>query len=93
MERFLRVVNMRGPEKLISWAPRWLSGKKSTCNARDAGLIPRLGKSPGEGKGNPLWYSCLGSPMGRGAMVAAMGLPGVRHDLATEQHQEHYSEI
>ena len=33
----------------------------------DAGLIPRSGRSPGEGNGNPLQYSCLGNPMDRGA--------------------------
>ena len=31
------------------------------------GSIPGLGRSLGEGNGNPLWYSCLGNPMGRGA--------------------------
>ena len=42
-------------------------GKESTCNAGDLGLIPGLGRYPGEGNGNPLWYSCLGNPMDRGA--------------------------
>ena len=36
-------------------------------NARDSGLIPELGRSPGEGSGNPLQYSCLGNPVDRGA--------------------------
>ena len=45
----------------------WLSGKESACNAGDLGLIPGLGKSPGEGNGNPLQCSCLGNPMSRGA--------------------------
>ena len=36
-------------------------------DVRDAGLIPGLGRSPGEGNGNPLQYSCLESPMDRGA--------------------------
>ena len=35
-------------------------------NIRDAGLIPGLGRSPGEGHGNPLQYSCLEDPMDRG---------------------------
>ena len=35
--------------------------------ARDSGSIPGLGKSPGEGNGNPLQYSCLGNPMDGGA--------------------------
>ena len=37
---------------------------------RDAGLIPGLGRFPGEGHGNPLQYSCLETPMGRGAWQA-----------------------
>jgi len=36
------------------------------ANAGDMGLIPGLGRSPGEGNGNPLQYSCLGNPMHRG---------------------------
>ena len=39
-----------------------LDSKESACNAGDPGLIPRLGRSPGEGKGNPLQYSCLENP-------------------------------
>ena len=41
--------------------------KASACNAGDLGSIPGLGRSPGEGNGNPLQYSCLESPMDRGA--------------------------
>ena len=41
-------------------------GKESACNAGDLGLIPRLGRSPGKGNGNPLQYSCLENPMDRG---------------------------
>jgi len=36
-------------------------------DARNAGLIPGLGRSSGAGKGTPLWYSCLENFMGRGA--------------------------
>ena len=39
-------------------------GKDSACNAGDPGLIPGLGRSPGEGYGNPLQYSCLRNPNG-----------------------------
>jgi len=39
-------------------------GKESTCNAGGLGLIPGSGRSPGEGHGNPLWYSCLENPCG-----------------------------
>ena len=39
--------------------PGGLPGKESTCSAGDLGSIPRLGRSPGEGKGYPLQYSGL----------------------------------
>ena len=42
----------------------------SAYNAGDLGLISRLGRSPGEGNGNPLQYSCLENPMDRGAWWA-----------------------
>ena len=45
------------------WLPQWLSGKESTCNAGDPGSIHGLGRSPGEGNGKPLQYSCLENPM------------------------------
>ena len=41
--------------------------KESTSNAGDLGSIPGLGRSPGEGNGNPLQYSCLENPMDGGA--------------------------
>ena len=41
--------------------------KVSACNAGDLSLIPGLGRSPGEGNGNPLQYSCLENPMDGGA--------------------------
>ena len=37
--------------------------KTSACNVEDLGSIPGLGRSPGEGNGNPLQYSCLENPM------------------------------
>ena len=37
----------------------------SAGEAREAGSVPGLGRSPGEGKGNPLWYSCLENSMDR----------------------------
>ena len=49
--------------------------KKPPANAgdlRDTGLIPGSGRSPGEGHGNPLQYSCLGNPMDRGAWGATV---------------------
>ena len=52
--------------------PWGLSGKESTCNAGDVGLMPGLGTSPGEGYGNPLQYSCLEIPMDRGGWWATV---------------------
>ena len=46
--------------------------KASACNAGDVGLIPGSGRSPGEGNGNPLQYSCLENPMDGGAWWAAV---------------------
>ena len=47
--------------------PGGLDGKASAYNVEDPGSIPGLGRSPGEGNGNPLQYSCLENPMDRGA--------------------------
>ena len=46
--------------------------KNRPANAGDTGSIPGPGRSPGEGNGNPLWYSCLGNPMDRGAWWATV---------------------
>ena len=53
----------------LAW---WLRGKESARSAEDPGSIPGLGRSPGEGNGNPLQYSCLGNPMDRGAWWATI---------------------
>ena len=63
-------------------------GKESACNAGDLGLIPGLGRSPGEGNGNPLQYSCLENPMDRGTWQATVHVvTRVGHGLATKQQQ------
>ena len=49
-----------------------LVGKESACNEGDLGLIPGLGRFPGEENGNPLQYSCLENPMDRGAWRATV---------------------
>ena len=43
-------------------------GKESACNAGDLSSVPGLGRSPGEGNGDPLQYSCLENSMDRGAL-------------------------
>ena len=50
--------------------PRGTDGKESACDAGDPGLIPELGRSPGEGNGNPLQYYRLENSMDRGAWRA-----------------------
>ena len=46
--------------------------KNPPVNAGDTGSIPGSGRSPGEGNGNPLQYSCLGNSMDRGALRATL---------------------
>ena len=52
--------------------PGGSEGKASACNAGDLGSIPGSGRSPGEGNGNPLQYSCLENPMDEGAWWATV---------------------
>ena len=67
MSILIRTVYLRG-------LPWWLSGKRgdSVVNAGDVGSTPGLGRSPGEGNGNPLQHSCLGNPMDGGAWRATV---------------------
>ena len=60
-------------------------GQESAYNAGDSGSIPRSGRSPGEGNGNPFQYSCVQNPMDRGAWQAIVhGVSRVGHDLVTK---------
>ena len=69
-------------EEWASWVV--LVVKNPPANAGDAGSIPGLGRSPGEGHGNPLQYSCLENPMDRGAWQATvMGSQRVGHNWMT----------
>ena len=52
--------------------PGGSNGKASAYNAGDLGLIPGLGRFPGEGNDHPLQYSCLKNPMDEGAWWAAV---------------------
>ena len=66
--------------------------KNLHANPGDMGLIPESGKSPGEGNGNPLQYSCQGNIMDRRAWWAIVhGVSRVGYDLATEQQQNECS--
>ena len=62
--------------------------KNSPASAGDARLIPGLGRSPGEGNGNPLQHSCLRNPMDReSGWPQSMGSQRVGHSLVTKQQQ------
>ena len=72
--------------------PSDLAGKESTCNSGDVGLIPELGRSPGEGNGNPFQYSCLRNPMDRGvwqATVHGVARVGTTECLITSTSYNH----
>ena len=70
---------------VLSGFPGGSVGKESACTAGDPSSIPELGKSPGEGNGNPLQYSCLGNPMDRGAWQAIVHwVARVGYDLAAK---------
>ena len=57
---------------MVKWAPQVEVVNHLSANAGDVGSIPGSGRSPGEGKGNPLLYSCLGNPRDRGAWQATI---------------------
>ena len=67
--------------------------KNPPADAGDVDSIPGLERSPGEGSGNPLQYSCLGNPMEGGdrqAGYSSWGPKRVGHDLITkQQHSKH----
>ena len=53
-------------QPVLLFFPGDSEGRESACNAGDPGPIPELGRSPGEGNGNPLQSSCLENSMDRG---------------------------
>ena len=58
---------------MLSWTMGFLDSsdrKESACNSGDPGLIPRQGRTPGEGNGYPLQYCCLENTMQKGAWQA-----------------------
>ena len=67
--------------------PSSSDGKASACNARDLGSIPGWRRSPGEGNGNPLQYSCLENPVDRGAWWLTV------HGVAKSQSDKTYAHM
>ena len=63
-------------------SPGGSESEESACNARDPGSIPESGRSPREGNGNPLQYSCLENSMNRGDWLATVY--GIAESDATE---------
>ena len=77
-------LNFKNPKDTKGF-PCSLVGEESACNAGDWGTISGSERSPGEGNGNPLQYSCLENPTERGAWWATVhGVPRVQHNLATK---------
>ena len=68
---------------LTSGFPGGSGVKHTPAQAGDVGLIPGSGRSPGEGNGNPLQYSCLDNPTDRGACWASHGVAKSRTCLST----------
>ena len=68
--------------------PAGSSSIESACHAGDPGLIPGSRRSPGEGNGNPLQYSCLEKPMDRGTWQGAV--LGVARELDATEHSTNY---
>ena len=71
-------------------------GKEYACNAGDtevAGLIPGLGRSPGEGNGNPLQYSCLGNPKIRGVRQVTVHGVAKESDTTERMHGHVHTHI
>ena len=77
------------PESRASLVTEWFKKKKKACQFRRHGFNTWSGRSPGEGNGNPLQYSCLGNPMDRGSCAgySPWGQKRIGHDLAEKQQQ------
>ena len=76
--------------------PDGSDSKESACNAGDLGLIPGLGRSPEEGHGNPLQYSCLENPPrteepGRLQSMGSKELDMTERLSTQEKHQSYLS--
>ena len=71
MTSVIRIGNLDAVrDTLVAQTVKKQTNKKSACSAGDSGSIPGLGRSPGEGNGYPLQYSCLEKSMDRGAWQA-----------------------
>ena len=69
-----------------------LEGKESACKAGDLDLIPGLGRSPGEGNGYPLQYSCLEHSTDRGAWQAVCPWGHKESDMTEQLNNNKYTD-
>ena len=69
---------------VAQWVKNLSAMQETACNAGDPNSVPRLGRFPGGGHGNPIQYSCLENPMDRGAWRAAVQGITVRHNSTTK---------
>ena len=69
------------------------AGKESTCNSGDPSSIPGSGRSPGEGHGHPLQYTCLENPMGSGAWQTTVHRVAKSQTRLKRQHVRKYKDF
>ena len=80
--------------RLFSVDSQWLSSENYTSSVGDTGSVSELGRSPGEGNGNSLQYSCLENPMGRGVSQATVhGITKSQTQLKQLSTHIHYSSV
>ena len=82
---FKRTVTTISIYTVILCFPGGSDSQESAWNAGDPGLIPELGRSPRDGNGNPLQYSCLENPKDRGAWQSHREIHGGREELDTTE--------
>ena len=71
--------------------PWWLGCKESARSAGDLGWIPGLGRSPGEGNGNPLWYPCRENSLGQRSLTGCSPWGHNYSDTAETKHSPHHA--
>ena len=82
--------SMEGASLLAQSVKNPAAMQESTCYAGDRGSIPRSGRSPGEGNGNPLQHSCLENPMDRGAWQGGLQSMGSQESDRTQRLNHHH---
>ena len=89
-EWYVGIASLSSSSSSSSGLPWWLSGKGSTSNAGYLESIPGLGRSHGEGSGNPLQCSCLENPMDRGLQSLELQRVGQTEQLTLTNNNTWY---